>query len=873
MALLDVEDLTTKFHTNRGVVTAVDGVDLRIPEGEIVGLVGESGSGKSVLAESVMRLVEEPGRIEDGDVRLRGESLLDRSEAEMRQVRGGSLSMVFQDPLTSLNPTLTVGEQIAETVRLHQDVGESVGLPAEMKRKIVGASRNSEAWRRAIEMLEAVSIPEPESRASSFPHEFSGGMRQRAMIAMALSCEPDLLIADEPTTALDVTIQAQILDELEDLREAFDTSVLLITHDLAVIAETCDEVNVMYAGDVVERADAEELFADPQHPYTQALLDSTPRLEAGGTSLSAIPGSVPDLTDAPGGCRFAPRCPEATEDCTVEQPPEVRVGNDESDTGLAHTAKCLYRGQGYDAAARREEYAPAPTSADDREESRAAVGSADDATGDPILEVEGFEKHFDAADGLLDRLLGGDRVVRAVDGVDLTVREGETLAVVGESGCGKTTLGQAVLNLEQPTGGEVRFRDREIAGLSESEMRPLRRDMQMIFQDPAGPLNPRKTVGQILRAPLDVHDVGDSKEERRATVEDALERVGLAPSHVGRYPHQFSGGQQQRIGIARALMLEPELLVADEPVSALDVSVQAQILNLLESLKAEMGLSMLFITHDLSVVRQIADRVAVMYLGEVVETAPVEQFFETPRHPYSRTLLSAVPRIDPAARTERTLLEGTVPSPVDPPSGCRFHTRCPEVIPPADWPANQASFRAGFSFRTRVVEEGIDVDDVRSRLRSEGQDVTEASVVDYLQEVTFDGDVDALPDAAAEAVRTATREIAAGEPETAAETLDAAFSSPCVEETPAPTPSDSTDGRGAAACHRLTEQWPSAVDDGGETDRTRTATRPQTQTQLDRTNANTQPQTDDESATGAETESRNADDSDPNPSAEVDSDD
>jgi oligopeptide/dipeptide ABC transporter ATP-binding protein len=338
-SLLEVEDLKTQFPTARGTVTAVDGVDLTVERGEIVGLVGESGSGKSVFAQSLMGIVDDPGRIVDGDIRLNGESLLDKSAGELESLRGGQLSMIFQDPMNSLNPTLTVGEQIAETVRLHQDVGESVSLPAELKRKLLGATKNSEAWRRAIEMLEAVEIPEAESRAADYPHEFSGGMRQRAMIAMALSCEPDLLIADEPTTALDVTVQAQILDELRDLKDTFDTSILMITHDLAVVSEVCDRVAVMYAGEIVERASARELFTNPRHPYTQGLIASTPRLDAPDDELTPIQGNVPDLIDIPYACHFAPRCPEAERECFEIDPDFREVGD-----GDDHEAACLRRG-------------------------------------------------------------------------------------------------------------------------------------------------------------------------------------------------------------------------------------------------------------------------------------------------------------------------------------------------------------------------------------------------------------------------------------------------------------------------------------------------------------------------------------------------
>jgi peptide/nickel transport system ATP-binding protein len=426
-------------------------------------------------------------------------------------------------------------------------------------------------------------------------------------------------------------------------------------------------------------------------------------------------------------------------------------------------------------------------------------------TDDPILEAEGLKKHFDQSDGFLDRILGGDSTVKAVDGVDLTLQEGETLAVVGESGCGKSTLGQTLLNLHSATEGTVRFRGEEITGLSGREMRPYRRRMQMVFQDPLASLNPRQTVGDIITAPMEVHDIGDSTAERRERAEELLDRVGLKPAHFDRYPGQFSGGQQQRVGIARALAVEPELIVADEPVSALDVSVQAQILNLLDELREELGLSLLFITHDLSVVQQVADRVAVMYLGEVVETAPVDDLFADPRHPYTKSLLSAVPRIDPAARSERVILEGTVPSPIDPPAGCRFHTRCPAVIPGADWSADQPSFRRAFTFRTRVEAGELDPAAVRDRLDAEGRDADDAAVAKRLVETALPGSVDELPAEAAEAVQQAATQVAAGDEEAAAETVRTAFPSPCVSERPRTVAPAATR---TAACHRVDPERP-----------------------------------------------------------------
>ncbi|WP_435117629.1 ABC transporter ATP-binding protein [Halolamina sp. C58] len=424
----------------------------------------------------------------------------------------------------------------------------------------------------------------------------------------------------------------------------------------------------------------------------------------------------------------------------------------------------------------------------------------------PLLAAEDVKKHFDQSDGFLDRLLGGAGLVKAVDGVDLELREGETLAVVGESGCGKSTLGQTLLNLHSATDGSIEFRGEELTGLSDREMRPYRRRMQMIFQDPLASLNPRQTVGDIVTAPMEVHDIGESDADRRERAEELLERVGLKAAHVDRYPGQFSGGQQQRVGIARALAVEPEMIVADEPVSALDVSVQAQILQLLDDLQEELGLSILMITHDLSVVHQVADRVAVMYLGEIVETAPVGELFEHPNHPYTKSLLSAVPRIDPEAREDRILLEGTVPSPIDPPEGCRFHTRCPEVIPGDDWAGDQPAFRRAFTFRNRVENGELDPEAVRDRLEAESDDVSDDDVAARLIEGALPGEIESLPDDAAETVRTAAKQVVEGDEDAAVETVGV-FTSPCIEETPRVV---EPGANRTAACHRIDPDHPAA---------------------------------------------------------------
>ncbi|WP_049997761.1 ABC transporter ATP-binding protein [Halococcus sediminicola] len=805
--LLSISGLRTQFATDRGTVKAVDGLDLTIESGETVGLVGESGSGKSVTALSAMGLVDNPGTVADGTVEFHdadlarsfadeyGEGFTDPEagtvdltrapEDAMRAVRGGEMSMIFQDPMTSLNPAIPVGEQVAESLRLHQYGGRRKDSWLNAVREILprtGSDIDNEILDDTVEMLAEVGIPEPAARVDEYPHEFSGGMRQRVLIAIALACRPQLLIADEPTTALDVTIQAQILDLINDLQEEFGMSVLFITHDLGVVAETCDRVAVMYAGEIVEEGPVEEIFANPSHPYTYTLLESIPSEDA--DRLTPIEGNVPDLVDLPEGCNFAPRCPWAQPECREGEIPYLQHGPEE----VNHRSKCIL--EDFDTSEYGVEEGVAAT---DERATRTTESAAvrEGATG-PLLSVEGLEKHFSQADDLLDSWLGGDdRPVRAVDGVDFEVYEGETLGLVGESGCGKSTTGRTLLRLLEPTDGRVVFAGENLGTLDKDELRAKRREMQMIFQDPMSSLDPRMNVGATIAEPLKIHDLPDSAgdstgQSRRERVDELIEAVGLDPSQRERYPHELSGGQRQRVGIARALAVDPDFIVCDEPVSALDVSVQAQILNLLEDLQEEFGLTFLFIAHDLSVVRHICDRVAVMYLGEIVEVAGTEELFADPKHPYTRALLSSIPEPDPTSDTDRMVLEGDVPSPIDPPSGCRFRTRCPSVIPPENLDIPQESYREVMDYRERVERESISVDDVRAEADADRAVAADGGGVPTraLWEGLFEH-ADELDGKSRTVIEASFEHVAAGEWDEAASVLRERFESVCERQRPA----------------------------------------------------------------------------------------
>jgi oligopeptide/dipeptide ABC transporter ATP-binding protein len=659
--VLEIRDLSTHIHLTSSVVQAVGNVDLSIEPGESLGLVGESGCGKSMTGLSIMGLLPPGGRIVGGSVQLGGRELVGLPEADLRKIRGNDIAMIFQDPLTSLDPTKTVGYQVAEPVRLHR-----------------GASK-SEALDRAAEVLALVGLPKPKERLGDYPHQLSGGLRQRVMIATALACDPKLLIADEPTTALDVTIQAQILALLDDLRQRLGMAMLLITHDMGVIAGHADSVEVMYAGRLVETTDTSTLFSRMRHPYTQALLGSIPRLtQDPGRALLNIPGLPPDLASPPDGCRFAPRCSRATDRCRAEEPALIGEGD-------GHLFACWHPVDGPvpeealppvesgpdepeapDAAA-----APASVTAREREAPAAANGS-----GSSLLEIHDVVKEFSVTSGaVLQRRVGS---VKAVSSVSFTVNTGETFGLVGESGCGKTTIGRVIVALERPDSGTVTLRGTNVSGLSGGELRRYRRDLQLVFQDPYSSLDPRMRVGAIVREPLAIQGMGSHREQQQRVFQ-LLDEVGLPRNAVERYPHEFSGGQRQRIGLARALTLNPQVIVADEPVSALDVSIRAQVLNLMKRLQADHGLTYVVISHDLAVVKYMADRIGVMYLGKLVEMGSGDDIYERAAHPYTAALIATVPVPDPEVARARTEvgITGELPSSMHPPSGCRFRTRCP----------------------------------------------------------------------------------------------------------------------------------------------------------------------------------------------------
>ncbi|HSM54608.1 MAG TPA: ABC transporter ATP-binding protein [Candidatus Sulfomarinibacteraceae bacterium] len=659
--LLQVRDLEVRYYTREGVLTAIRGASFDIRRREIVGVVGESGCGKSTVASAVMGLLPPNGEISRGQIVLDGQDLTRLRANELHRRRGEDMAMIFQDAMTSLNPVFSIEQQMLDAQLAHRPRG-----PRLTKKKLRA---------RAVAMLERVGIPDAAARIKEFPHQFSGGMRQRIMIAMALLSSPSLLVADEPTSALDVTLEAQILELVTRLRDELDTAILYITHDLGVVAQVCDRVIVMYAGNVVETGDVLSLFDRPKHPYTQALLRSHPSHRRRERRLRTIPGLVPSLRDMPAGCKFAPRCDLARDICHEEEPALWPAGRQ---TVLCHAYAPEWDGPPVHSLLETPAVPGTPPPASAAEDGgRQNGGRRDWSGGELIIQTRDLHKEFQDRVGLLGQLLGQRAgSVKAVAGVDLDIRRGETLGLVGESGSGKTTLARTILRLLEPTRGAIVVGDRDISSLPEGELRPLRSQMQMIFQDPLSSLSPRMKASSLLLEPFRIHGRPvDAKEK----VHELLAMVGLSAEQADKYPHQLSGGQARRLGIARALALEPDILLADEPTAGLDVSVAAGILNLLKDLRERLNLTYLVISHNLNVIGFISDRVAVMYLGRVVELARTEALFARPRHPYTEALLSAIPVPDPRRKeaAERIILSGEIPSPRNPPAGCPFHPRCP----------------------------------------------------------------------------------------------------------------------------------------------------------------------------------------------------
>jgi peptide/nickel transport system ATP-binding protein len=635
--MLQVENLRLGFTAGRQLLLAVDGISFTLSAGETFALLGESGCGKSATAQGLMRLLPPAGRIVEGSVQLKGEELLRLPESGMRAVRGGRMAMIFQEPATSLNPVLTVGQQIGEVLERHcQLSGEG-------------------ARQRMLELLRQVGIADGERRLGEYPFQLSGGMKQRVMIAIALAGEPDLLIADEPTTALDVTVQAQILDLLSQLQRERGMAILLITHDLGVVARMAHRIGVMYAGELVEVANRADFFGRPRHPYTQALFAALPDISRRGMNLATIPGQVPALSRMPKGCRFADRCRQVMDVCRQQSPDWRAAGETES-----HVVRCHWQGEG-------SALEGTPRIGMPRRPGEEVL---------TLLEVTDLKVHFPIRRGFFQRTVGH---VRAVDGVSLAISAGRTLALVGESGCGKTTVGKALLQLVKPTAGSVLLGPNELVGMSAKRLRAARRHLQMIFQDPFASLNPRLRVGEIIAEGMEALKIEANAASRHAAVAALLDQVGLPADAASRYPHEFSGGQRQRIAIARALAVQPEVLICDEPTSALDVSVQAQMLNLMKHLQESLGVAYLFITHNFAVVEYLAHDVAVMYLGRIVERGTAEEVLNNPQHPYTRALLSAVPAPRLEGQKAVIPLAGDPPSPANPPVGCHFHPRCPQA--------------------------------------------------------------------------------------------------------------------------------------------------------------------------------------------------
>ena len=632
--LLEVKNLKTYFNVGLDkVARAVDGISFNIEEGKTLAIVGESGCGKTQTGFSIIRLIASNGFHPSGQINFDKKNLSNLTELEMQSIRGNDISMIFQEPMTSLNPLYRIGNQLEEPLSQHRKIAK---VPA---RKL------------AIELLDQVGIPDPHKRVDCFPHELSGGMKQRVMIAMALACKPKLLIADEPTTALDVTIQAQVLKLISDLQKETGMSILLITHDMGIVNQIADDICIMYAGRIAEKGSRDNILKNMAHPYTRHLMNSIPKANDMGFLLNAIPGMVPGATEYGEGCLFAERCSQVMDICKKNDGPQYNIEQN-------HFAFChLYKDGNLTKNFTNQNRIKLPKKIIQEES---------------ILSIKSLRTWFPLRKGVFLRIANH---VKAVDNINIEVQKGSTLALVGESGCGKTTLGESILRLTKEAKGEVLFNGLDIMKLNTTELKNIRKQIQIVFQDPMGSLSPRMTVEKIIGEGLEEHYKDINESELKKRIAYVLNEVGLPNSVLDRYPHEFSGGQRQRIAIARALILEPSFLVLDEPTSALDVSVQAQVLNLFKELQAKRNLTYLFITHNLSVVRYMADKIAIMYLGKIVEYGSTLEIFQNPKHPYTKSLLAAIPDIE--VRKNLEVIKGDVPSPITPPAGCHFHPRCP----------------------------------------------------------------------------------------------------------------------------------------------------------------------------------------------------
>ena len=645
MSLLTVEDLKVTYATDEEDIHAVNDVSFSIDEGVNYGLAGESGSGKSTVAEALLGLLPNNGTIERGTIQFNGRDLTSLTDAERRDVLWEDIAYIPQSAMDSLDPVMAVGKQITQAIHNHRNVS------------------NSKANDRVRELFEIVGL-DPR-RTDDYPHEFSGGMRQRATIAMALALEPDVIIADEPTTGLDVIVQDKIIDKILEIQERMDSSLLLITHEIGVIAETCDELSILYGGKVMEQGSVDNVLVNPTNPYTMGLKNSFPEIDEGDEDPVAIPGSPPNFNQEPSACVFADRCPFATDECRTSHPDLVELPN------RNHRSACHHVDQA--AQMRRDAKDPKTWNIPDS-------STLDTDCGEVILETDGLEKHYQQSQGLLSKFRGEDpNHVKAVDGVSLSVRRSEVLGIAGESGCGKSTLGETMALLEKPTGGSLVFDGEPYEYYEDGHLQEFRRKVQIIFQDPFDSLNPRQTVRELVGEPLTIHDY--RTDEREQAIIETLEKVGLTPAKtfLDQYPHELSGGQRQRVAVAKALVLEPDFLICDEPASMLDVSLKVNLLNLLRGLADEEDIGIVYISHDLASLVQVSDRLAIMYLGRIIEEGDVDRIASQPKHPYTSSLLAAAPEKDPTADRTRVLLEGEPPDPVDLPSGCAFAPRCPKA--------------------------------------------------------------------------------------------------------------------------------------------------------------------------------------------------